>query len=295
MLRHKIKYDKSSWLYLLPSIIVLLFIYANPLVKIFWYSLIKWNGLQPTTNFSGITNFVDAVCNRYFLQVLYNNLIIMVITIPIVVAFAIFCSQFIYLRIFGYRIYQYLFFLPVIIPNVVAAVIWTFFLHENGPLNIIFTKMGLEFLVVNWFGNPRFSLYGLIITIIWKDVGFAIVLFLARLSGIDPSLYDAAKVDGANDLQTLRYVTIPQLKSVIQLYVVLEIIGLLNFLFSYIDVMTKGGPGYSSTVLEYFIYINAFIFGKLGPANAIAVILFGITLIFVLLYFRFSRGSEEID
>jgi len=295
MLRQKIKYDKSSWFYLLPAIIVILFIYANPLVRIFWYSLIKWNGLQPTTNFSGITNFIDAVSNRYFLQVLFNNLIIIIITIPAVVLFAIFCSQFIYLRIFGYRIYQYLFFLPVIIPNVVAAVIWIFFLHESGPLNTIFTRMGLGFLVVNWFGNPRFSLYGLIITMIWKEVGFAIVLFLARLSGVDPSLYDAAKVDGANDLQTLRYITIPQLKSVIQLYVVLEIISLLNFLFSYIFVMTRGGPGYSSTVLEYFIYVFAFTFGKLGPANAIAVILFGITFVFVLLYFRFSKSTEEID
>lgn len=295
MLGQKVRYVKSSWLYLLPSIIVILFIYANPLVKIFWYSLIKWEGLQPTTNFTGITHFMDVFSNRHFLQVLSNNLIIILVTIPVVVFFAIFCAQFIYLRIFGYRIYQYLFFLPVIIPNVVAAIIWTFFLHENGPINLLFTRMGLNFLVVNWFGNPRFALYGLIVTIIWKEVGFAIVLFLSRLSGVDPCLYDAAKVDGANDLQTLRYVTIPQLKSVIQLYVVLEIISLLNFLFSYIFVMTRGGPGYSSTVLEYFIYVYAFTFGKLGPANAVAVILFSITFVFVLLYFWFSKRSEEID
>ena len=295
MLRQKKRYDRNSWFYLLPTIIIILFIFANPLVKIFWYSLIKWDGLQTTTNFSGITNFAEVLSNRFFLQVLSNNLIIIIITIPTVVLFALFCSQFIYLRIFGYKIYQYLFFLPVIIPNVVAAVIWTFFLNEKGPLNIMLTKMGLDFLVVNWFGNPRFVLYGLIITIIWKEVGFAIVLFLAKLSGVDPSLYDAAKVDGANDLQTLKYVTIPQLKPVIQLYVVLEIIGLLNFLFSYIFVMTRGGPGYSSTVLEYFIYVFAFTFGKLGPANAVAVILFGITFVFVLLYFRFSKSSEETD
>ncbi|MCL5072511.1 MAG: sugar ABC transporter permease [Actinobacteria bacterium] len=228
MLRKKIKYDKSSWFYLLPAIAIISFIYANPIIRIFWYSLIKWDNLNVTNNFNGFANFADVFSNNYFLQVLFNNLIIIVITIPVIVLFALFCSQFIYLRIFGYKIYQYLFFLPVILPNVVAAIIWTFFLRENGPLNVIFTKLGLDFLVVNWFGNPRFSIYGLILTIIWKDVGFAIVLFLAKLSGADPSLYDAAKVDGANDLQTLRYITIPQLKSVIQLYIILAIIGKKN-------------------------------------------------------------------
>jgi len=291
----KTKHDKSAFFYLLPAIIIILFIYGNPLIRIFWYSLIKWDGLLPTKEFSGSINFLEVLTNKYFLQILFNNLIIIVVTIPIVVLFAIFCCQFIYLRVFGYRIYQYLFFLPVILPNVVAAIIWTFFFHETGPINTLFTKIGLDFLVVNWFGNPRFSLYGLIITIIWKEVGFAIVLFLARLSSVDPYLYDAAKVDGANDFQTLRYITIPQLKSVIQLYVILEIIGLLNFLFSYIFVMTRGGPGFSSTVLEYFVYIFAFTYKKIGPANAVALILFVITFIFVLIYLRFSKSSEEVD
>lgn len=289
----KVKYDKSAFLFLLPAVIIILFIYANPLVKIFWYSVVNWDGLQPTTEFSGASNFITVISNKYFFEILFNNLIVIIITIPAVILFALFCSQFIYLRIFGYKIYQYLFFLPVIIPNVVAAIIWTFFLHPTGPINTIFTKIGLDFLVVDWFGNPRFAIYGLIITIIWKEVGFATILFLARLSGVDPSLYDSAKIDGANDFQTIRYITIPQLKGVIRLFAIIQMIGLLNFLFGYIYIMTRGGPGYSSTLLEYFVYIYAFTFKKLGPANAVAVILFGITFIFVLLYFWLSRSEGE--
>jgi ABC-type sugar transport system permease subunit len=290
-----LKYDKSSWIYIAPVFAFLLFIYGNPLFRIFWYSFITWSGLKPTNEFNGLNSFIDVFTNRHFLQVLFNNLLIIAITIPLVVLLAIFFAQFIYLKIFGYQVYRYLFFLPVIIPNLVVAIVWTYFLHKTGPINSLFNMMGLDFLAADWFGNVRFSIFGLIITLVWKDVGFALILFLSKLSTVDPFLYDAAKVDGVDNFQALRYITVPQLMPVISLYIILDIIDKLNFLFSYIFMMTRGGPGYSSTVLEYLIYSFAFTSKKLGLANSVAVILFVITLILVIFYFIFAKVGKEVE
>ncbi len=288
-----LKNEKSVWLFLSPVILILIFVYLVPVTRIFWYSIIEWQGYTPLLSFNGFNNYKEVFLNNYFLRVLSNNLIIMGVSIPLLVLSGLFFSQFIYLKIFGHRIYQYLFFLPVILPTVIAAIIWTFVLRSNGPLNTLLINLKLDFLVVDWFGNSKFALFGLILTLIWKDVGFAIILFLSKLSVIDPFLYDAAKVDGANDFQTLRYITIPQLKDIIQLYIILVVISQLNYLFSYIHIMTRGGPGFNTTVLEYFIYIYGFIYQKMGVAASTSVILFVITFLFVFLYFKFSRSQEN--
>jgi ABC-type sugar transport system permease subunit len=289
------KYDKNAVFYIAPLFLVILFIYGNSIFRVFWYSAIKWDSIIPTSIFNFPANYLEAFKDRHFIQVLSNNLIIIVLTVFLVTILALFFAQFIYLRIFGYRVYRYLFFLPVIIPNMVVGIVWTFFLHPNGPINTIFSKLGLNFLNVDWLGNIKFSLYGVIITIIWKEVGFALILFLSRLSSVDPQLYDAAKVDGANDFQTLRYITIPQLSAVIKIFIVLEVIGLLNFLFSYIWAMTRGGPGFSSTVMEYYIYALTFVFKKFGTASAMSVILFVITSILIFAYFAFSKNEEGLE
>jgi len=288
---NRTKEYRQYFLFLSPAMIILLFIYANSIVRIVWYSVIKWKSFTPLQEVS-YENFYKVFTYPHFLEILKNNFIIIIVTIPVVVIFALFCAQFLYFRVFGYRIYRYLFFLPVILPNVVAAIIWSFILHEFGVVNTIFQKIGLEVLTVNWFGNPKWAIYGLILTIIWKDVGFAIILFLAKLSMVDPQLYDAAKVDGANEIQTIKFITIPQILSVIVLYIILELIGLLNFIFGYVFVMTRGGPGYSTTPLEFLTYLFAFRLHKFGMANASAVILFVITLILVLIYFNSSRKKE---
>lgn len=128
--------------------------------------------------------------------------------------------------------------------------------------------------------------------IIWREVGFGIVLFLARLLSINEELVDAGKVDGANWWQRLWYVIIPQLRSVIEFYVVISVITMLAWVFSYIYTISRGGPGTATQIMELYIYNYAFRNQLPGMAAAVAVILFLVTLVLIIPIIRYRSGSE---
>lgn len=269
------------------------FIYGYSLIKVIWYSLVEWDGFTPTIRFNMFANFRAIVVDPNFLESLKNSMTILIAVIPVLILIAVVATQFLYMGIAGAKIYRILFFLPVVLPVVVVGVVFSFILHNNGPLNQFLCMLKLDFLAVDWFGNQNYAIYALIFIIIWKDIGFAIVLFLARLMNAPLSLYESARIDGANEFQLMWHITIPQLKSVIILYSVLSSIGLLINLFGYIFVTTGGGPGYSTTVLEYFIYLYTFRYGRLGEGSAVAVILFLITVVLSIIYFREYEKEER--
>lgn len=285
-------FSSFSYFFILPGLLWVGFVYLYPIVRMIWYSLVNWTYLTPD-GFNWFKNFVDLIKTRYFFTTLSNNLFIIVGVIPVTIAIALFFCQFIYLKIRGYKFYTFIFFIPVVLPDIVVAEIMISFLNKVGPLNTFFTKVGLDFLVVDWLGNPRFSLLAIIISIIWKGIGFAMILFLARLTTVDKSIYESAQIDGATDMQILRYISIPILKNIIQVYIVLQIIGLMSFLFNYVYVMTDGGPGFSSTPLEYFVYINAFKLQDMGKANAAGIFLIFFTMLIVYLFIVIMRKQRR--
>jgi ABC-type sugar transport system permease subunit len=204
-------------------------------------------------------------------------------------------AQAIFSKIPGYRFYTFLFFIPVVLPDVVVAQVLTAVLNKVGPLNQLLSAAGLGFLARDWLGAPGYSLFSIIVSLIWKNIGFALILFLARLTTIDPCIYEAAEIDGARASHKYFRITLPLLASTITVYIVLQVIGLMAFLFSYIHVMTAGGPGYSSTVLEYFIYLNIFKLQEIGKGSAAGVILIVVTAIFIYYYlFTSARASRKV-
>lgn len=129
--------------------------------------------------------------------------------------------------------------------------------------------------------------------IIWRELGFGTILFLARLMSVPEELFEAARLDGANWLQVHWHITIPQLRRVIEFYVIIEVINMMSGVFNYVYVMTSGGPGFSSQVLELYIWNNAFAFRQDGLASAAAVVLLGVTLVFIFLQFYARRGGAD--
>lgn len=286
------RYKIIGFFYILPALAIIIFVYLNPIIRVAWYSLTDWKYFAQG-GFNWFKNYVDLVNARYIYKVLLNNLIIIGGVIPTVIIIASFFANFIYLRIRGYKFYSFLFFVPVIIPTLVVAEVFITLLNKVGPLNTIWKNIGLDFLVVDWFGNPRFSLFAVILTIIWKNIGFAMILFLARLTTVEPSIYESAKVDGATDMQMARYITIPMLKNTIQVYVVLQMIGLTSFLFNYIYLMTDGGPGFSSTPLEYFVYTYTFKLQDMGRGSAAGISLIILTIILLFLYTYVMKRQKK--
>ena len=287
------KSDKIAYIYILPALAVFGFIYINPIIQMIRNSLSEWEGYK-IVGFAGFDNFKELFYSTFLPLVLRNNLVLVICVIPVVIIIAIYFAQNIYLKIFGYQLYNFLFFLPVILPIIVIAKIYSSIFSKNGLINLILKNIGLDFLATDWIADTRFSLYTVILVIIWSNIGFAMILFLARLTTIDPAIYEAAKIDGASDGQLFFYISLPLLRPTIQIYSILTIIGLMSFMFGYIYVMTGGGPGFSSSVLEYYVYMNIIRFGKLGVGNAAAALLITITAILISIFtFLQKRQTYE--
>jgi ABC-type sugar transport system permease subunit len=277
----------------LPAFVLIGFIFINPIIRMFLFSLEGWSYLRPQ-GFNDFKNYLVLLNDPHFYSTMLNNVIIILGVVPVTAVIALAFGQAIFSRIPGYKLYTLLFFIPVVLPDVVIARALTEILNKVGPLNAFLSAIGLDFLALDWLGAPGLSLFSIIVSLVWKNIGFALILFLARLTTIDIGIYEAAEIDGASPSQKYFSITLPLLSSTIKIYVVLQVIGLMAFLFNYIHVMTAGGPGYSSTVLEYFIYLNIFRLQEIGRGSAAGVILILLTTVFIYYYvFRASRAERK--
>lgn len=176
--------------------------------------------------------------------------------------------------------------MPVVTPMVAVAFVWKFLYHPQiGAINKIF---GLN---INWLMNSKTALIAIIIMTIWKDFGYAVVMFMAGLYSLPQDALEAAKVDGATPFQTFKYITLPLLKPMTLFVIITSII---SYIQAYVQVMilTEGGPGTSTYLSSYIIYNEAFVKYNFGFASAMSFILFVITAIFTWLSFRVSKEEE---
>ena len=284
----------TAYAFLSPAILILIFIFGYQIVRLFWFSLVHWQGYRYTTQFNNFKYFITIFSRGYVVAPLLRSLLIIVIVIPAVIFLTVFISHHLYRKIGGYRFYRWLFFLTSIIPVVVASIIWTYLLNLYGPVNNLLRALHLKFLVVDWFGNSKSAIFALCWIIIWREIGFSTIIFLAELGNASTSVYEAALMDGANEFQLMRFITFPYLHRIVKLYTVTMTIFVLNNLFGVVLVSTNGGPGYATTVLEYYIYFLTFRAGKIGMGLSVAVLLFIITIVLVVIYVRsFSRRRGE--
>ena len=187
-------------------------------------------------------------------------------------------------------------FLPYVLPIPVVAVIFGQMLQLNGLLNQALRGIGLSGLAYDWLGQPSWALWTMTGVIVWKELGFGVIIFLARLLSLPVETFEAARVDGARFFRLHRFVTVPQLAGVIAFYVVVEAITMVSWVFNYVYVISSGtgGPGDATQVSELYIYQNAFQYSAPDLAAAAAVILFGATLVLIVLFFRIQRGAGFI-
>ena len=287
---------KYKWwqplLYLTPMGIVLLFVYGYPLVRMFDFSMRRIRGASGP--FIGFDNFRFVLRNPVFHEAVKHNIFLLV-GVPILILIALIFASLLFEQPRGWRFYRFSLFLPYILAIPVVGVVFSYLLMMKGAVNEILGILRLDFLALDWLGNPKIALKSLLAIIIWKEMGFGIVLFFARLMSVSEEIYDAAKIDGANWWQTLWYITIPQLQIVIEFFAIISIINLLSWVFAYVYVVTKGGPGTSTQVIELWIFSKvAHGAPNPGMGAAASVILFMVTivLIFTLLRLRVRVGEE---
>ena len=184
-------------------------------------------------------------------------------------------------------------FLPYVLPVPVIGVVFSYILQRNGVLNEVLAAIGLGQLQQDWLGNPNLAIWSIWAVIVWQQLGFGIILFLARLMGVDSSLYEAAMIDRANWWQRFRHITIPQLASVIEFFVIVSLLNMLSWVFGYVFVMTGGGPSNSTYVTELLIYNTAFREGLFNVASTISAIVLAFASVILLIRWLVQRNIED--
>jgi ABC-type sugar transport system permease subunit len=279
----------GSYLMILPAAVFIAVVFIYPLLRLIDVSL--HTGSRGDEGPATLDNYRFVLDDPVFWQAVRHNLALL-LAVPVATVLALTIALVLFEGIRFWRTYRTLVFVPYVlsVPVLGASFLLLYGLH--GVLNRVLGGVGLGGLAQDWFGNPHWTLPSIASLIVYHELGFGVVLFLARLLTLSPEPFDAARVDGASWWRVQRFVTLPQLRSVIVTYVVLELITMLTWVFAYVYSTTKGGPNFASYVLELYVYDNAFTFQSPSFAAAIAVLLLLPTTIVIALWLRRSKIAE---
>lgn len=282
----------SPYLYLLPAFLVIICIIIYPVFELIIRSFMTTTGGQEV--FAGIRNYRLAFKDPLLWIALTNNLKLF-LCVPVMTFLSLLVAVILFNSIAGWRFYRSIVFVPFILAIPVVGIVFTYILQLNGVLNTALRGLGLGKLALDWLGNPKLALLSISGVIIWKQMGFGVVLFLARLMSVDVSLYEAAEVDGASWIKKFINVTIPQTAAVIEFYIIISLIEMLSWVFGFIFVMTSGGPGNKTNVLEFLIYKKSFGGGDFNIATAISVIVLTIATLLIVVHQFFIARQENFN
>lgn len=277
-----------------PALVLFAVFVVVPIVQAGRYSLFKWNGLGPMDDFVGFQNYANALGDEIFQRAVTNNLLIAVLSIAIQLPIGLGIALLLNRNFVGRTAMRVIVFVPYVIAEVVAGVVWFLLLQPNGPLDAFLDSIGLGFLKQVWLGDPEFAFWTVMGVLTWKYVGLAIVLLLAGLQGVPEELNEAAQIDGASWWQTQRKITIPLLGPTIRTWVFLSMIGSLQ-LFDMVWILTKGGPANATVTMATYLINQGTERSQYGYASATAVILFAISFILAILYQTFVQRGDASD
>lgn len=266
-----------------------------PVVMAAYYGFFKWKGYGPPTDFVGFDNYVAILKDPTFHDALRHNGFIVVLSIVMQGPAAVILALLLNRKIRGRSIIRVLIFVPYVVSEVIVGTGWSLMLQTNGAVNDLLSRIGLEGWAVDWLSDPKIAIWSLMIIITWKYIGFAVILFLAGLQSIPEELHEAAAIDGASYWQIQRSITLPLLGPTIRIWAFLSIIGSLQ-LFDLVYIIWGqyvSATAGTSTMATYMV-ANGRMAGNYGFGNAVAVVLFVISLIIALTYQRFvlRRDTE---
>jgi multiple sugar transport system permease protein len=292
MLRTKtIFYYDSFWalLFLLPSVLGFLIFVLFPIAASLGLSFTKWD-LSTKMQWIGIKNFHEIFADRVAVKVFLNTLYFIAITVPLLIIIPLLLAIAMNQKMRGIRFFRAAYFLPVVSSMVAISMVWQWMYNkEFGLINYFLSVLGIS--GPNWLTSATWAMPAIMITSIWKNIGFNMLLFLAGLQSIPASFYEAADLDGVNWYRRLMSLTIPLLSTTTFFVVVMTVISSFQ-VFDQVVVITGGGPSRSSSVLVHYIYQNAFLFYRMGYASALGWLLFALIFILSLVQSRFSRTVE---
>ncbi len=271
-----------------PAILVFVAFVIFPVAVAAYYGFYRWHGYGPATDWVGLNNYRLIFTDPAFQQVLWHNLLIVVLSLIIQGPLAIILALLLNQKIRGRGLIRLLIFVPYVISEVIVGTAWSLILQGNGAFNDLLANIGLGSLQHDWLADPNLALWTLMAIISWKYIGFAVILMLAGLQSIPEEIYEAAALDGATFWQMQRRITVPLLGPTIRIWGFLSIIGSLQ-LFDLVYIIWGqyvSGTAGTSTMAIYMVAQGRDA-GNYGYGSAVAVVMFLISLVVALIYQRF--------
>lgn len=274
---------------LLPTLAIIVIFRVLPMLQAFYISLHEYDLIRPP-RFVGLENFLDLLRDPLFLHSARISIAYVVFSCVPVWVLSLALAMLFNREIRAKNLFRSAAFMPVVMPAVVNAVVWTFMYHQDGVVNTILEWFGID--PVPWLRSSTWALWAIILIGIWRATPYYMVIFLAGLQAIPQEYYEAAQIDGASPWQQFTRITLPLLKPTTLLVMVMSVIVAMK-VFAVPLIMTGGGPADATRVLPLFIYQTAFEFFKMGRAAAMSVFLFAAVMLFTLFQIRlFSRGEH---
>ncbi|MEO6012217.1 MAG: sugar ABC transporter permease [Devosia sp.] len=284
---------RGYYLYLIPGFVGLVVIVIGPQIANFVLSFTAWKGVG-TPRWVGGQNYQRLLTDDQFWGSMHNTLLYMIsmTAIPVLIGIVLASLLFDYVRDqFGEKVSSFFraaFYLPQILPLTVAGVLWGWILNPVGVANAILKTVGLGWLAQNWIGDATYALSAVSLVIVWVQVGYCLVVFMAGMSRIDPALYEAAQLDGAGWWQRLVSITIPMLAPEIFVVVLTTLIAALK-VFAPVFVLTQGGPDDATLAPSYLTYYHFFTTQRVGYAAAVSTVQMILTLGLAVIFLMFQQ------
>lgn len=280
-----------SYLFLAPALFFFITFVVIPITTGMITSLFNYTNRK--FEFNGLTNYIKLFHDEVFLKSLYNTVKLVVISVPLIVLFSLFVSVVLYKRRAVTRaIFRGIFYLPVVTGTVAVVVVWKWIFDPyNGVLNYVLMRLGVITQEIQWLGDKHYAMWAIIMILITTSVGQPIILYISALGNLDVSQIEAAEIDGASDWQVFRHVKWPGILPTTLYVVVITTINTFQC-FSLIQLLTRGGPNWSTSTVMYLVFETSFSQYKFGYANAMGVILAIIIGIFSLVQFKLFSNKE---
>lgn len=295
---------RAAWVgylpYLVPGVLAFAVIIGYPLVMNVYYSLFKWKGGLAPMRWYGLGNYVDLLADDAFWTSFRNSvsMVIAMVIVPTLIGLVLAAVLFDYLgRRFGPRVASVLratYYLPQILPVAVAGVVWNWILNaQDGAVNVILTSLGVTD-PPDWLGDPALAMPSVMLVLIWVQIGYPVVIFMAALQRVDPELYEAAELDGAGWWARFRAITLPQIKPETFVVTLTCTVAALK-VFAPVYVLTRGGPEGTTLVPSYYSYLNFFDKSKVGYGAAVATVLTLVIILVATVILVFQARAERRD
>ena len=285
------KNNWAAYLFILPLILLSFVMIYYCIIRTVMVSFTDWNGMTDTMNFVGLKNYAKLVKDKTFWTAVVNNIIFFFGTVFVQAAVGFLLAVLLKKKLPGSNVFKAVYFMPIAMATSITTAIFKIIMDPtNGSLNNFLRAIHLDMFAVSWLGDKRYALLSVIIVNIFQWMGFSMITYYAGLMALPDDVYEAAKIDGAGFWRTTVSVTFPMLKGTTNVLLILGIVGSLKP-FDIVKLLTAGGPGRSTTVLNTYLYEKAFKDFNAGGAAAIGVAILIIAMI--MSFLQIKLGKED--